>query len=130
MSEPTEEEKRRTVIERVIQLWDRSKITIMGVSTLVAILTTTWALSGSQAEIKAQITSVAATVDRLEISHATLGGKQEVTTAVVAKHDTRLAEYGVAIGTVIKEQALAGERLSFIEKLLMSGNTPKVEVRP
>jgi hypothetical protein len=127
MSEPTDEEKIRTLGERLVAFWERAKVTIMWVSTIVTVITTTWTLSGSQAGIMAEITTVAATVKRVEVSQSSLTEKQEALTGTVSAHDARLVEQKVTTDTLVQGHLRLDDRIGFIEKLLMSAATPKVE---
>ena len=93
MTEATQrdEEKLRTIGEKLAALWEQGKIMIMWVSTLAAVLGTTWTLSASQAEIKGQITNVATTVGELKSAFTVLAEKHEQANETIGVHAARLA---------------------------------------
>lgn len=128
-AEPTDEEKLRTFGERIVSFWDRTKITIMGLSILAAVLSTTWLLSGQQSEIQSEIKSVATTVGELKTAFKDLSAKHEVTTGTVATHDSRLVAVEVWQRGTSDDFQSAKDRLGFIERLLMGAQPPKVELR-
>ncbi len=86
----TDEEKMRGFGARAAAWWDKAKLTVMGLSILVAVLSTTWQLSDTQSNIASQIKAVAESVAEVKASVSGLTMKHEDSTKVNAVQDAQI----------------------------------------
>lgn len=90
MPEPTDDEKIRTLGARAAALWERIRITVMGLAILASVISSTWVLSGTQSEIQGQIGKLGESVSEVKTAVRSLKDKHEAGQVVQASHDTRL----------------------------------------
>lgn len=126
MSDQSDSEKAKTLAALVAQWWERAKVTVMGVSILVAVLSTTWVLSGSQSQIAAQITDVGEAVVELKAAFAGLDSAHETTTAITSGHDTRIGRLEEWRDTIRPDLLLVKQRLMTLER----AGRPALETPP
>lgn len=124
----TDEEQIQGLAARVASWWDRAKITVMGLSILVAVLSTTWVLGGSQQQIKEQIQRLSDSIIELKAAFAGLTVEQKQAGSSIAGHDTRIGRLEEWRDTTRPDILLLKRRVMALERRALG--LPPVEYMP